>query len=208
MVSVQRIRMSKSSWALPKPSVGRRAQSAKRWLSLSEAASTSRRCYVSERDQADSSRCRCQYEFCYTCLARWRTCKCPLWDERRIVDRPIPANDAPQDAVNLANAVPPVPVAHPNLLPAQPTVRAAQPQPQVPAQPAVQPTSKHKDNGRRKRQRNKKKNNRSHVHKFERYHRSDGHDTTCNRCGFVDRWANGCQGCGLMICRICTKHRL
>jgi hypothetical protein len=24
----------------------------------------------------------------------------------------------------------------------------------------------------------------------------------------VDRWANGCQGCGLMICRICTKHRL
>jgi len=149
--------MSKSSWALPKPSVGRRAQSAKRWLSLSEAASTSRRCYVSERDQADSSRCRCQYEFCYTCLARWRTCKCPLWDERRIVDRPIPANDAPQDAVNLANAVPPVPVAHPNLLPAQPTVRAAQPQPQVPAQPAVQPTSKHKDNGRRKRQRNKKK---------------------------------------------------
>ncbi|KAF7671550.1 hypothetical protein GT037_010362 [Alternaria burnsii] len=129
-------------------------------------------------------KCRCQYEFCYTCLAKWRTCKCPLWDERRIVDRHIPANNAPQNVVNLANAVPPIPVARPNPLPAQPTVRAAQPQPQVPAQPAV------------------------HVHKFERYYLSEGHDTICDRCGFMDKWADSCQGCDLTICRLCTKHRL
>lgn len=42
--------------------------------------------------------CRCSYEFCYICLAEWvkeTGCptRCPLWDENRIVDRPIP--DAP-----------------------------------------------------------------------------------------------------------------
>lgn len=34
--------------------------------------------------------CRCGYEFCYTCGAEWRnkkaTCKCPIWDERNIVN--------------------------------------------------------------------------------------------------------------------------
>ncbi|KAF5200016.1 Atp-dependent rna helicase deah12 protein [Thalictrum thalictroides] len=34
--------------------------------------------------------CRCGYEFCYTCGAEWRnkkaTCRCPVWDERNIVN--------------------------------------------------------------------------------------------------------------------------
>ncbi|KAF2019896.1 hypothetical protein BU24DRAFT_128957 [Aaosphaeria arxii CBS 175.79] len=34
--------------------------------------------------------CRCRHEFCYTCLAKWRTCKCPLWTEENIVNQPIP----------------------------------------------------------------------------------------------------------------------
>lgn len=29
--------------------------------------------------------CRCKTEFCYLCTARWKTCTCSQWDERRLV---------------------------------------------------------------------------------------------------------------------------
>ena len=29
--------------------------------------------------------CRCRTEFCYLCRARWKKCKCPQWDERRLL---------------------------------------------------------------------------------------------------------------------------
>ncbi|KAI6038336.1 hypothetical protein EDC04DRAFT_2570160, partial [Pisolithus marmoratus] len=29
--------------------------------------------------------CRCRTEFCYVCSARWKTCRCPQWDERRLL---------------------------------------------------------------------------------------------------------------------------
>ncbi|KAG2360786.1 hypothetical protein BDR07DRAFT_122181 [Suillus spraguei] len=29
--------------------------------------------------------CRCKTEFCYLCRALWKTCKCPRWDESRLV---------------------------------------------------------------------------------------------------------------------------
>ncbi|KAG8216599.1 hypothetical protein J3R82DRAFT_6785 [Butyriboletus roseoflavus] len=29
--------------------------------------------------------CRCRTEFCYLCRARWKTCGCPQWDERRLL---------------------------------------------------------------------------------------------------------------------------
>lgn len=29
--------------------------------------------------------CRCRTEFCYLCKARWKTCACPQWDERRLL---------------------------------------------------------------------------------------------------------------------------
>ncbi|KAI6150011.1 hypothetical protein EDD17DRAFT_1197334 [Pisolithus thermaeus] len=29
--------------------------------------------------------CRCRTEFCYLCRARWKTCRCPQWDERRLL---------------------------------------------------------------------------------------------------------------------------
>ncbi|KAG1874875.1 hypothetical protein F4604DRAFT_1903775 [Suillus subluteus] len=32
--------------------------------------------------------CRCKTEFCYLCRALWKTCKCPRWDESRLL---IPA---------------------------------------------------------------------------------------------------------------------
>jgi hypothetical protein len=29
--------------------------------------------------------CRCRTEFCYLCRARWKSCRCPQWDERRLL---------------------------------------------------------------------------------------------------------------------------
>ncbi|GAA5835090.1 hypothetical protein JCM9279_007198 [Rhodotorula babjevae] len=29
--------------------------------------------------------CRCGHEFCYLCAAKWQTCDCPLWEERRLL---------------------------------------------------------------------------------------------------------------------------
>ncbi|KIJ63803.1 hypothetical protein HYDPIDRAFT_182115 [Hydnomerulius pinastri MD-312] len=29
--------------------------------------------------------CRCRTEFCYLCQARWKTCTCPQWEERRLL---------------------------------------------------------------------------------------------------------------------------
>ncbi|OCH93923.1 hypothetical protein OBBRIDRAFT_238838 [Obba rivulosa] len=29
--------------------------------------------------------CRCNTEFCYVCRASWKTCRCPQWDERRLL---------------------------------------------------------------------------------------------------------------------------
>ncbi|KAG2135249.1 hypothetical protein DEU56DRAFT_395303 [Suillus clintonianus] len=32
--------------------------------------------------------CRCKTEFCYLCRAPWKTCKCPKWDESRLLAPP------------------------------------------------------------------------------------------------------------------------
>ncbi|EGO03353.1 hypothetical protein SERLA73DRAFT_119099 [Serpula lacrymans var. lacrymans S7.3] len=29
--------------------------------------------------------CRCRTEFCYVCTARWKSCRCPQWDETRLL---------------------------------------------------------------------------------------------------------------------------
>jgi hypothetical protein len=53
------------------------------------------------------SRCRCRYEFCYVCSARWKQCECPHWDEARLQERagliagrnqPAPAPQAVEQA--------------------------------------------------------------------------------------------------------------
>ncbi|KAJ5155146.1 hypothetical protein N7492_007949 [Penicillium capsulatum] len=31
--------------------------------------------------------CHCRHKFCYLCGARWKTCQCAQWDERRLLDR-------------------------------------------------------------------------------------------------------------------------
>jgi hypothetical protein len=28
--------------------------------------------------------CYCGYEFCYECAAKWKTCRCEQWEERRL----------------------------------------------------------------------------------------------------------------------------
>ncbi|KAF8155218.1 hypothetical protein K438DRAFT_358015 [Mycena galopus ATCC 62051] len=30
--------------------------------------------------------CRCRTEFCYVCAARWKSCSCPQWEERRLLN--------------------------------------------------------------------------------------------------------------------------
>ncbi|RAH83776.1 hypothetical protein BO86DRAFT_425903 [Aspergillus japonicus CBS 114.51] len=56
--------------------------------------------------------CRCRYEFCYVCSSTWRSCTCPIWDERRLLlraqdvagrdrDDPPPEQEVQQVAQNL-----------------------------------------------------------------------------------------------------------
>ncbi|KAJ6188316.1 hypothetical protein N7519_003224 [Penicillium mononematosum] len=51
--------------------------------------------------------CRCRYEFCYVCSARWKQCECAHWDEARLQERaeliagrnqPAPAPQAVEQA--------------------------------------------------------------------------------------------------------------
>ncbi|KAF1959256.1 hypothetical protein CC80DRAFT_324070 [Byssothecium circinans] len=130
--------------------------------------------------------CRCRHEFCYICTAKWRTCECPIWDERNIMDDP-PRGAAPAPA--------PAPA------PAQP---AAGP----PAEAAPAPGRNHQRNQRRReRQRERRAN--GHTHDFHRYYRSNGWNTACDFCDREDRWVNVCEdpGCRTSACWYCTRHR-
>lgn len=49
--------------------------------------------------------CRCKSEFCYLCKARWKTCRCPQWDENRL----LRAAEARVDAQLAAGAPPRAP---------------------------------------------------------------------------------------------------
>lgn len=51
------------------------------------------------------NRCRCRHQFCYLCVAEWKTCGCPVWDERNIIDAAAPINDQAA-AAPAANAAP------------------------------------------------------------------------------------------------------
>ncbi|KAG9311554.1 hypothetical protein JVU11DRAFT_7759 [Chiua virens] len=73
--------------------------------------------------------CRCRTEFCYLCLAHWKTCQCPQWDERRLLTAAEERVDAQlgrgqgrgvQRNVEPVHRVPPVPVLAPPPLPARP----------------------------------------------------------------------------------------
>ena len=91
--------------------------------------------------------CRCRTEFCYLCRARWKTCRCPQWDERRLVAAAEARVDA-QLGVGRerggrrdgpAQRAPPVPVAVPaNRVPA-PAVRPAVPVPAPAPAPVRRP---------------------------------------------------------------------
>ncbi|KAH7357382.1 hypothetical protein BKA66DRAFT_247383 [Pyrenochaeta sp. MPI-SDFR-AT-0127] len=137
--------------------------------------------------------CRCRYEFCYVCVANWRTCKCPVWDERSIID-PIPAaNNAAQP---IANGVVPFRgfMQH----------QAGQVQGQLQNAAPVANNA----NGKRRGNRRKRRNNQAHEHTFERYYRSQGWNTECHQCGNKDRWVNCCTNCDLAVCWYCTKYRM
>ncbi|CAL1709003.1 unnamed protein product [Somion occarium] len=69
--------------------------------------------------------CRCKTEFCYVCRAIWKTCRCPQWDETRLLA-------AAEARVDAQLGIPP---ARREMHRAQPPVRAVPP----PANIAVQP---------------------------------------------------------------------
>ncbi|KZT10448.1 uncharacterized protein LAESUDRAFT_721807 [Laetiporus sulphureus 93-53] len=74
--------------------------------------------------------CRCKTEFCYVCRAKWKTCGCPQWDERRL----LAAAEARADAELGIAAVPPRPA------PPRPhAARAAAPLPVPPRRAAAPP---------------------------------------------------------------------
>lgn len=43
--------------------------------------------YIELKHGCNHITCLCRAEFCYVCGARWKTCKCPQWDENRLVER-------------------------------------------------------------------------------------------------------------------------
>jgi len=157
------------------------------------------------------NRCRCRFEFCYLCLAKWRTCKCELWDERNLVERPAPAVAAaagvPVQPPNANRAPAQIPAVRPQVIPALPRAPVL-----APAQPAaVLPALVQGQNAPRKRNQNQKRGVDFLEHEFNRYYRSNGWDTTCDICGTTDeRWVNVCEdeACGLSACWYCSKHRV
>jgi hypothetical protein len=169
-----------------------------------------------------SLRCRCRHEFCYLCLGKWHTCKCPTWDERNIVDaRPPAAGQAapapapvPAAVANPAPNVPANPVPAAFAVPAQARLYfllgSIAPVPVLPQVQVQQPQRVPVVHNRNKNRRGRKRKNRPapHEHDFERYYRSMDWDTTCDMCGHKDRWANCCSECDLKVCWYCTKHRV
>ncbi|KAG2746578.1 hypothetical protein P692DRAFT_201791821 [Suillus brevipes Sb2] len=56
--------------------------------------------------------CRCKTEFCYMCKALWKTCRCPQWDEARLLaaaERRVDAQLPPARHAQPANPLRPVP---------------------------------------------------------------------------------------------------
>ncbi|KAI1269922.1 hypothetical protein F5Y18DRAFT_372016 [Xylariaceae sp. FL1019] len=49
--------------------------------------------------------CRCKHQFCYLCGVEWKKCRCPQWDEARLVDRAreIDQRGNPNNGAQLAN---------------------------------------------------------------------------------------------------------
>jgi hypothetical protein len=176
--------------------------------------------------------CRCRVQFCYLCVKKWKTCKCPVWDERNIINvvQPAPGQVAPAPAPASApfgNAAPgafgnPAPAL---MVPVAPAVAAFAAQAQTniaprvfgipfPVQALTQAQTQQLRHGqgpsaRTKRRRDQRDRHRqpAHEHDFERYYHSNGWDTTCHLCGHADRWVNCCSDCDLKVCWYCTKHR-
>ncbi|KAH7921836.1 hypothetical protein BV22DRAFT_1038165 [Leucogyrophana mollusca] len=102
--------------------------------------------------------CRCKTEFCYLCTSRWKSCRCPQWDETRLLAaaeqrvelqfgpaRHVPAQQLrqePAQAHPLLHRVDPVPYpaavrAPPVAVRAPPAAVRRWPPVHVPAQPPV-----------------------------------------------------------------------
>ncbi|KAG0692695.1 hypothetical protein DFH29DRAFT_817236, partial [Suillus ampliporus] len=69
--------------------------------------------------------CRCRTEFCYLCSASWKSCRCPQWDETRLLaaaERRVDAQLPPTHRAQFANPPQQAPEVH-RLAPATGVVR-------------------------------------------------------------------------------------
>jgi hypothetical protein len=147
--------------------------------------------------------CRCRHEFCYLCVAMWKTCKCPLWHERNIINPQAPAPGPAQAVVPAPAALPAISAPLPAVFNAPQAPVNALPAPvNVPLAPiaVAAPNAYQVPAGHRAVQE-------LCDHEFERYYSSMGWDTQCHLCDSAERWVNCCLECGLHACRYCTKYR-
>ncbi|KAF9240454.1 hypothetical protein BU15DRAFT_87661 [Melanogaster broomeanus] len=81
--------------------------------------------------------CRCRTEFCYLCRALWKTCRCPQWDEARLIAAAEQRVDAQLEGNRARQA--PVQRVRPAPVPARAPVPAAAPAPARAPAPAPAP---------------------------------------------------------------------
>lgn len=127
--------------------------------------------------------CLCKHDFCYRCGEKWKTCRCPVWDQDRLLEHgqriaPNIAPQAPQPAVPVAPAA----------APAHPAVNAAPNQ----LQQAIDIA----------------RDNHACVH--ARFVRESGDDWyECDICGDdYRRWIFQCHACRMLACGHCRRNRL
>lgn len=138
--------------------------------------------------------CLCKHDFCYRCGEKWKTCRCPVWDEDRLLERgqriaPNIAPQPPQPAAAAVAAAPAMPAAPPaiNMVPQQP-VNAAPNQ----LQQAIDIA---RDN---------------HACAHARFRKERGEDWyECEVCGEdYPRWMLQCRACLMFMCGPCRRNRL
>ncbi|OAX38150.1 hypothetical protein K503DRAFT_183938 [Rhizopogon vinicolor AM-OR11-026] len=98
-------------------------------LSLSRASGWSRCPGCAQMIELDTGcfhmTCRCRTEFCYLCRARWKSCRCPQWDENRLVAAAEQRVDAQLQAAPRARPANPTRTAPAAPRPASVNIRSA-----------------------------------------------------------------------------------
>ncbi|KAI0377895.1 hypothetical protein F5Y04DRAFT_167402 [Hypomontagnella monticulosa] len=146
--------------------------------------------------------CRCRYEFCYVCGARWKTCDCAQWDEARLYERAA-AVDA------RGNAQPaPRPAAVPQQNQDRQPVPNRQVAPVIDHDNLLQALQPEQEAQRRRIAELMEDLRENHECDHDRWF-SRGGPCECEECGDVmPVFIYECRQCHIMACRYCRYHRL